>query len=59
MSQRPGPFTARDLHDLLSEFEAELREAGLEETTIRTYVDRSTYFVRWLEGDYHPRGPNR
>lgn len=59
MSQRPGPFTARDLHDLLSEFEAELRAAGLEETTIRTYVDRSTYFVRWLEGDYHPRGPNR
>ena len=32
---------------------------GLQENTIRTYVDRSTYFVRWLDGDYEPRGPNR
>lgn len=59
MSQRLGPFPEQDLHDLLSESEVELREAGLEETTIRTYVDRSTYFVRRLKGDYHPRGPNR
>lgn len=59
MSRRRGPWTARDLDALLSEFEAELREAGLEEATVRTYVDRSRYFVRWLEGDYHPRGPNR
>ena len=39
---------------LLGQFEAELRAAGLAETSVRTYVDRSTYFVRWLAGDYRP-----
>jgi hypothetical protein len=56
---RPGPWTVADLHEALAVFEAELRDADLEETTVRTYVDRSTYFVRWLDGDYQPRGPNR
>lgn len=59
MAGRKGPWTVEQLHDLLGEFEAELRDAGLEETTVRTYVDRSTYFIRWLDDDYHPRGPNR
>lgn len=59
MAEKRGPWSVRELHELLGEFEAELRSAGLEETTIRTYVDRSTYFVRWLDDDYHARGPNR
>ena len=59
VNRREGPWTAQDLHELLAEFEAELRRRGLEENTIRTYVDRSTYFVRWLDGDYRPRGPIR
>jgi len=59
MAKQGGPWTVTDLHALLGEFEAELRGAGLEEATIRTYVDRSTYFVRWLDDDYHPRDPNR
>jgi len=59
MPDTRGPRTGTELHELLREFEAELRTAGLEETTVRTYVDRSTYFIRWLDGDYRPRGPNR
>jgi hypothetical protein len=59
MDGRSGPWTVDQLRQLLVEFEAELRDAGLEENTIRTYVDRSTYFIRWLADDYHPRGPNR
>lgn len=59
MSEKGGPWSVTELHELLGEFEDELRAAGLEEATIRTYVDRSTYFVRWLDDDYHPRGPNR
>ncbi len=59
MPDTRGPRTVTELHELLREFEAELRTAGLEETTVRTYVDRSTDFIRWLDGDYHPRGPNR
>jgi hypothetical protein len=47
-------WTVEELYDLLGEFEAQLRKAGLKENTIRTYVDRSTYFVRWLAGDYRP-----
>ena len=59
MTTPTGSWTVAQLHELLGEFEEELRAAGLEEKTIRTYVDRSTYFVRWLHNDYHPRGPNR
>jgi hypothetical protein len=29
----------------------------LRENTIRTYVDRSGVFVRWLDGEYKPTGP--
>lgn len=43
-----------ELHDQLDRFERELRSADLAENTIRTYVDRSRYFVRWLDGDYSP-----
>lgn len=59
MPETRGLWTVTELHELLHEFEEELRAAGLEENTIRTYVDRSTYFIRWLDGDYRPRGPNR
>lgn len=54
MNTDRGPWTADRLHELLGQFEAELRDAGLAETSVRTYVDRSTYFVRWLTGDYEP-----
>lgn len=59
MDTRRGPWTVEQLRRLFVDFEAELRDAELEENTIRTYVDRSTYFIRWLDDDYHPRGPNR
>ncbi len=58
MSKQDGPWTVTELYELLGQFEAELQAAGLEDATIRTYVDRSTYFLRWLHDDYHPRGPN-
>jgi hypothetical protein len=54
MATKGEPWTVNQLHDLLGTFEAELRAAGLKENTIRTYVDRSTIFVRWLDGDYRP-----
>lgn len=47
-------WTITELRDELDRFEVELRSAGLVENTIRTYVDRSRYFVRWLDGDYSP-----
>lgn len=54
MNTDRGPWTADRLHELLGQFEADLRDGGLAETSVRTYVDRSTYFVRWLTGDYEP-----
>ena len=51
-------YTVRDLEDKLAQFEAELRAANLKETSIRTYVDRTQIFLRWLAGTYSPRGPN-
>lgn len=50
----PSGYSLDDLHRELGRFEAELREAGLSEATIATYVDRSERFVRWLSGDYTP-----
>jgi hypothetical protein len=50
-------WTAADLEDELRLFEADLRRAGLRESSISTYVGRSHIFVRWLTGDYQPRGP--
>ncbi len=44
-----------ELRAKLGQFEAELRAAGLAENSIRTYVDRSEIFLRWLVGDYMPR----
>lgn len=46
-----------DLHAELSRFEEELRAAGLAESSIHTYVDRTGRFLRWLVGDYTPSGP--
>ena len=54
MNTDRGPWTADRLLELLDQFEEELRDAGLAENSVRTYVDRSTYFVRWLSGDYLP-----
>lgn len=50
-------WTVGDLHAELERFEAEARRAGLKENTVRTYVDRSTIFVRWLAGEYEFQGP--
>ena len=49
-------WTVAELKRKLDEFEQELRDAGLAENSIRTYVDRSAIFVRWLAGDYTPTG---
>ena len=46
-----------ELRAELARFEEELRAAKLRGHTIRTYVDRTDLFLRWLTGDYRPRGP--
>jgi hypothetical protein len=51
-------WTVEDLRRELTRFETELRRAGLKESSVTTYVDRSGRFVSWLAGDYTPRGPN-
>jgi hypothetical protein len=58
MTRRDGPWDVPQLHDKLDEFEVELRDVGLKESSIRTYIDRSRFFVRWLDDHFHPRGPN-
>lgn len=49
-------WTIGELQQELERFEAEARRAGLKENTVRTYVDRSAIFVRWLSGDYQFQG---
>lgn len=51
-------WTIAELKRELDRFEMELRAAELAENSVRTYVDRSERFIRWLAGEYTPRGPN-
>ena len=48
------PLGSMDLHTELARFKSELRQAGLRESTIHSYLMGSTLFVRWLVGDYEP-----
>lgn len=47
-------WTIRDLYERLADFERDLERAGKSKNTIDTYVGRSTYFLRYLEGKYRP-----
>jgi hypothetical protein len=51
-------YSVSELRGELLRFERELREAGLADNSVMTYVDRTRRFLRWLEGDYQPRGSN-
>ena len=51
-------YSLGELRAELRRFEHQLRTAGLKETSVTTYVDRTGRFLKWLEGDYQPRGPN-
>ena len=52
----PRP-AASELAGELDRFKEDLRAAGLRASTIHQYLTGSTLFVRWLAGDYEPRGP--
>ena len=60
-SERPSNrrWSVQELEGELERFERELRRAGLQESSIRTYVQRSATFLRWIQGNYQPRGPIR
>lgn len=45
-----------ELQQELVRFEHEARAAGLKESSVHTYVDRSGRFVRWLAGDFTFQG---
>jgi hypothetical protein len=51
-------YSPGELRAELRRFEHQLRAAGLKETSVATYIDRTGRFLKWLEGDYQPRGPN-
>ena len=51
-------WTFGKLHQELRRVEQELLKAGLTDTSVQTYVGRSEILIRWLDGDYHPRGPH-
>jgi hypothetical protein len=47
-------LTRAQLRAELQRFQAEMRAAGLSESTIHAYLHGSSLFVRWLGGDYVP-----
>jgi hypothetical protein len=51
-------YSIDELQAELRRFEQQLRAASLKETSVTTYVDRTGRFLKWLNGDYHPRGAN-
>ncbi len=52
-------WTIEDLRHELRRFEQELQAARLAPNSVHTYVNRSEVFIRWLAGDYHPKGPKK
>jgi hypothetical protein len=50
-------WTITALYEELDRFEQEARSAGLAEKAVRTYVDRSRIFLRWLTDDFQFQGP--
>ena len=50
-------WTLKQFEEALKRFETELQDADLRESTIRTYMDRTQVFLRWLAGEYRPTGP--
>ena len=57
MNDQPGTWTVAELERELEGFESELRGVGLAENSVRTYLERARSFVRWLAGEFTPRGP--
>lgn len=51
----PETHGTGELELKLDSFKAELRAAGLRESTIHAYLLGALLFVRWLLGDYVPR----
>ncbi|MBQ1052735.1 hypothetical protein KBX50_30305 [Micromonospora sp. C51] len=49
-------WTEQELREELIRYQAELEEAGKGDKTVHTYVDRASRFIRWLAGEYDPRG---
>ena len=52
-----GGWSTDGLKRALASFEEELQKSGLSATAVRTYIDRSSSFVAWLDGDFHPGAP--
>ena len=52
----PDPLSAAQLRGELERFRASLRAGGLRQATIAAYLHGSSLFVRWLAGEYVPRG---
>jgi hypothetical protein len=53
---RATRWSSDDLWRELEDFRRELEAAGLRKSSIDTYVSRTAVFLRWLNGDYEPRG---
>ena len=56
-TDRTRRWNLDELREELERFEQVLEEANLRDNTVRTYVDRTKFFLRWLDGDYEPDGP--
>ena len=50
-------WTLEELWKDLRSWERELRANGYPDTTVKTYIGRSEIFLRWLSGEWEPRGP--
>ena len=49
-------WSDQELAQALGRYETECRQAGMRETSWRSYVDYARRFLAWRTGDYHPRG---
>jgi 5-methylcytosine-specific restriction endonuclease McrA len=55
-SLKRGPWSATDLQEELNRYRFVLTEARLRPLAIQTYVHSAGVFLRWIDGDYRPKG---
>lgn len=55
-SLKRGPWSTADLEAELNQYRSVLSEARLRPLAIQTYIHSAGVFLRWIAGDYRPKG---
>ncbi|MGA2207598.1 MAG: hypothetical protein ABSG10_12790 [Terracidiphilus sp.] len=50
----PSASTLKEVHNLLTQYAAEMEQSGLSHSSKAMYIDFADCFVRWMNGGFQP-----